>query len=132
MTTRKTTKTQNHLPFHHFQYGSIKTKLTFFRHGCKMTPSMDTWKAEAQLINSRCGFCAMKFDKWQDRIDHLAKEFRNGAEMKNWKGCRGLDAHVAALVTNAMPPYLIANESRSPFPFSATSSASLKVSQLSP
>ena len=30
-------------------------------------------------------------------------------------------------VTNAMPPYLIANESRSPFPFSASNSSSLKV-----
>jgi len=47
--------------------------------------------------------------------------------MKNWKGCRGLDPHVAMHVTNAMPPYLIANESISPFPFSASNSASLKV-----
>lgn len=91
---------------------------------------METWKAEVQFINSRCGFCGMNFDKWQDRIDHLAKEFRNGASIKDWRGCRGLDAHVAALVTNAMPPYLIANESKSPFPFSATNSASMKVSLL--
>ncbi|KAF2449666.1 hypothetical protein P171DRAFT_427840 [Karstenula rhodostoma CBS 690.94] len=95
-------------------------------HGCKMTPSMEAWKAEAQVINSRCGFCAKTFDKWQDRCDHLAKEFRNGATMRNWKGCRGLDPHVAQHVTNAMPPYLIANESKSPFPFSATNSSSLK------
>ncbi|KAL1600427.1 hypothetical protein SLS60_006812 [Paraconiothyrium brasiliense] len=95
-------------------------------HGCKMTPSMETWKAEAQVINSRCGFCGKTFDKWQDRADHLAKEFRNGATMRNWKGCRGLDPHVAQHVTNAMPPYLIANESKSPFPFSATNSSSMK------
>ncbi|KAH7383300.1 hypothetical protein BKA66DRAFT_417892 [Pyrenochaeta sp. MPI-SDFR-AT-0127] len=95
-------------------------------HGCKMTPSMETWKSEAQFIKSRCGFCGMNFDKWQDRVDHLAKEFRNGANMRNWKGCRGLDPHVAIHVTNAMPPYLIANESTSPFPFSASNSASLK------
>ncbi|KAL7775002.1 hypothetical protein CFE70_005917 [Pyrenophora teres f. teres 0-1] len=87
---------------------------------------MDTWKSEAQYIRSRCGFCGKNFDKWQDRIDHLAKEFRNGASMKNWKGCRGLDPHVAIHVTNAMPPYLIANESKSPFPFSASNSSSLK------
>lgn len=92
-----------------------------------MTASMDSWKSETQYIKSRCGFCQMSFDKWQDRIDHLAKEFRNGADMKKWKGCRGLDAHVAIHVTNAMPPYLIANESKSPFPFSATNSSSLKV-----
>lgn len=91
-----------------------------------MTPSMDAWKSEAQVINSRCGFCAKTFTRWQDRADHLAKEFRNGATMRNWKGCRGLDPHVAQHVTNAMPPYLIANESKSPFPFSATNSASMK------
>ncbi|KAF2739645.1 hypothetical protein EJ04DRAFT_456845 [Polyplosphaeria fusca] len=94
-------------------------------HGCKMTASMESWKAEAQIIASRCGFCGTNFDKWQDRVDHLAKEFRNGANMKDWKGCRGLDAHIAAHVTNAMPPYLISNESKSPFPFSATSCASM-------
>jgi len=87
---------------------------------------METWKAEVQNIRSRCGFCDMKFDNWKDRADHLTKEFRNGATMKDWKGCRGLDPHVAAYVTNAMPPYLIANESLSPVPFSATNAASLK------
>ena len=96
-------------------------------HDVKMTPAMDLWKSEAQYIKSRCGFCAMDFDKWQDRVDHLSKEFRNGADMKNWKGCRGLDASVAIHVTNAMPPYLIANESKSPFPFSATDKNSCSV-----
>ena len=91
-----------------------------------MAQSMEAWKSEVQVINSRCGFCAKTFTKWQDRADHLAKEFRNGATMRNWKGCRGLDPHVAQHVTNAMPPYLIANESKSPFPFSATNSASMK------
>ncbi|CAO2655864.1 Nn.00g046670.m01.CDS01 [Neocucurbitaria sp. VM-36] len=100
-------------------------------HGCKMTTSMESWKSEAQFIKSRCGFCGMTFDKWQDRIDHLAKEFRNGANMKDWKGCRGLDPHVAIHVSNAMPPYLIANESKSPFPFSASNSSSLKQLNLS-
>lgn len=91
-----------------------------------MTSTMEAWKVEAQIINSRCGFCAKTFSTWQDRLDHLAKEFRNGATMKDWKGCRGLDPHVAQHVTNAMPPYLIANESRSPFPFSASNSSSMK------
>ncbi|KAF2812291.1 uncharacterized protein BDZ99DRAFT_518149 [Mytilinidion resinicola] len=94
-------------------------------HNCKMTPSMETWKSEATFIRCRCGFCGAEFTRWQDRVDHLAKEFRNGAKMKDWKGCRGLDPHVAALVTNAMPPYLIGNESKSPFPFSASNTASM-------
>lgn len=58
-------------------------------------------------------------------MDHLAKEFRNGAQMKDWKGCRGFDPQVALLITNAMPPYLIANEARSPNPFRASQPASL-------
>ncbi|KZM24344.1 DNA binding [Ascochyta rabiei] len=93
-------------------------------HGCKMTANMESWKSQAQYIRSRCGFCNMDFEKWQDRVDHLAKEFRNGADMRKWKGCRGLDALVAMHVTNAMPPYLIANETRSPFPFSASNANS--------
>lgn len=50
--------------------------------------------------------------------------------MKDWKGCRGLGPLVAAHVTNAMPPYLIANESKSPFPFSASNTSSLKYHDL--
>jgi len=91
-----------------------------------MTRNMESWKAELQFIKSRCGFCGINFDKWQDRIDHIAKEFRNGATLRDWKGCRGFEPHIAAHVTNAMPPYLIANESKSPFPFSATNSCSMK------
>lgn len=130
---------KEHLATH--QHGACEDKglesRTFYRkdhlrqhlrlmHDCKMTASMESWKSEAQYIKSRCGFCQMKFDKWQDRVDHLAKEFRNGADMKTWKGCRGLEAHVAIHVTNAMPPYLIANESKSPFPFSASNSSSVQ------
>jgi len=94
-------------------------------HGCKLTDSMDSWKSEATYIKCRCGFCGEEFTKWTDRVDHLAKHYRNGATMKDWKGCRGLDPAVAAQVTNAMPPYLIANEAKSPFPFSASNRASL-------
>jgi hypothetical protein len=92
-------------------------------HCCKMTPSMESWKSEATFIRSRCGFCKQEFTKWQDRVDHLSKHFRAGAQMKDWKGCRGLDPAVAAQVTNAMPPYLIGNESKSPYPFSASNEA---------
>ncbi|KAF2436616.1 hypothetical protein EJ08DRAFT_567024, partial [Tothia fuscella] len=93
-------------------------------HGCTMTPAMEFWKSEATYIKSRCGFCKQHFDKWQDRIDHLAKHFKAGAQMKDWKGCRGLDPAVAANVTNAMPPYLIGNEALSPVPFSASNESS--------
>lgn len=92
-----------------------------------MPASLESWKSEVQYIKSRCGFCGQAFDTWQKRADHLAKEFRNGANMKNWKGCWGLDAHVAAHLTNAMPPYLIADEKGSPFLFSASDISRVKV-----
>lgn len=89
-------------------------------HACEMTTSMENWKSIAQNINSRCGFCALRFTSWQERVDHLTAHFKAGATMSAWKGCRGLDPAVAAQVTNAMPPYLIGVESRSPIPYSAT------------
>lgn len=46
--------------------------------------------------------------------------------MKDWKGCRGFDPQVALLVTNAMPPYLIGSESKTPNPFKASEPASLQ------
>jgi hypothetical protein len=90
-----------------------------------MIDSMDSWKSEAACIKSRCGFCGQTFAKWQERVDHLAKHFKAGAKMSDWKGCRGLEPAVAAQVTNAMPPYLIANEAKSPWPFSASNKASM-------
>lgn len=40
--------------------------------------------------------------------------------MGDWKGCRGLDPPIAALVSSAMPPYLIGIETNSVNPFTAT------------
>ncbi|KAK8188423.1 uncharacterized protein BKA78DRAFT_229357, partial [Phyllosticta capitalensis] len=94
-------------------------------HDCKLNGLMESWKSETTYIRSRCGFCCKTFDTWQDRVDHLAKEFRNGAQMKDWKGCRGFDPQVALLVTNAMPPYLIGSESKTPNPFKASEPASI-------
>jgi len=45
--------------------------------------------------------------------------------MKDWSGCRGLDSEVAALVTHAMPPFLIGTEANSPDPFRASNEASM-------
>lgn len=109
-----------------FRKDHLRQHLRLMHNGCKLIDSMDSWKSECVFIRSRCGFCREEFTKWQDRVDHLAKEFRNGAQMKNWKGCRGLDPDVAAQVTNAMPPFLIDHESRSMMPFSATNRSSMR------
>lgn len=82
-------------------------------------PSMSSWKSKITSINCRCGFCAEAFSTWSDRNDHIAAHFKEGASMKDWKGCRGLDPAVALLVENAMPPYLIAAESNEFEHFSA-------------
>ncbi|GME66306.1 Homeobox and c2h2 transcription factor [Neofusicoccum parvum] len=130
--------TKDHLETHNWSACEERSpeQRTFYRkdhlrqhmrlmHNCKLTETMESWKSETQYIKSRCGFCRMTFETWQDRVDHLAKEFRNGSQMKDWKGCRGFDPQVALLITNAMPPYLIANEAKSPNPFRASQPASL-------
>jgi hypothetical protein len=86
----------------------------------KVIPSMKIWKSEIKRVNSRCGFCNERFVLWTERNAHLAKHFREGALMKDWKGCRGLDPGMAALVENAMPPYLIGAEAKGVIPFSAS------------
>jgi len=60
---------------------------------------------------------------WSDRNDHLVDHFRDGALMKDWQGCRGLDPGVALSVENAIPPYLIGQQSTDPEPFSASRAA---------
>lgn len=89
-------------------------------HNCELLPEMESWKSTAAYIKSRCGFCQSRFNTWQERVDHLAAHFKEGMQMTSWKGCRGLEPPVAAHVINAMPPYLIGSESKSPVPFSAT------------
>lgn len=59
-------------------------------------------------------------ETWQERVDHLAGHFRKGATMKDWKGDHGFTPQIAARVTDAIPPYVIAHELESYTPFSAT------------
>lgn len=90
-------------------------------HGLENTmTSIAKWKSEVTRINSRCGFCSETFTVWSDRNDHLAAHFRQGTQIKEWKGCRGLDPAVVLAVDNAMPPYLIGIESTGIYPFSAS------------
>lgn len=86
-------------------------------------PSMEQWKSKLSKLKSRCGFCGETFTVWSDRNDHIADHFRDGAEMKDWKGCRGLEPAVALLVQNAMPPYLIGTECKDFEPFSGSRAA---------
>ncbi|KAE8378476.1 hypothetical protein BDV26DRAFT_281011 [Aspergillus bertholletiae] len=123
-----------HIDAHRFNACQLKpvSLRTFYRkdhlvqhlrlvHGVNQAPpTMESWKSQVTHINSRCGFCDQRFEVWSDRNDHLAHHFRNGASMKDWRGCRGLDPPVALAVENAMPPYLIGIEATGMAPFSAS------------
>ncbi|KAF4958116.1 hypothetical protein FSARC_11104 [Fusarium sarcochroum] len=88
-------------------------------HNVQDPPMIDSWKIEGPPIASRCGFCDLRMGTWQERIDHLVSHFRKGKTMNDWKGEHGFDSGIAAQVTNAIPPYLIASESNTYAPFSA-------------
>ncbi|KAL7912855.1 hypothetical protein GGI35DRAFT_441304 [Trichoderma velutinum] len=90
-------------------------------HHVETLPIIDSWKDEGPPISSSCGFCNIRMQTWQERIDHLTKHFRKGATMDHWKGEHCFESSVPIKVTHAMPPYLIGAESRAPIPFSVTS-----------
>jgi hypothetical protein len=85
-------------------------------HGCDLLPRMEKeWMLEAVYVNSRCGFRGIRFSLWNERNKHIALHYRQGRRMDEWRGCRGLDSEIAALVTHAMPPFLIGQQDISPF-----------------
>ncbi|RYN57761.1 hypothetical protein AA0117_g13206 [Alternaria alternata] len=94
-------------------------------HKLKSMPLMDDWKIESAAVSSRCGFCDIRLDSWEERTDHLTFHFRSGKTMLDWKGDHDFDPAVAARVTNSLPPYLIGAESLALVPFSATNPASI-------
>ncbi|GKU06693.1 unnamed protein product, partial [Fusarium langsethiae] len=93
-------------------------------HHVKTLPIIDSWKVEGPPIKSRCGICNIRMETWQERVEHLAKHFRKGDTMEDWKGEHDFEPHVKARVTNALAPYIIAAEERAPVPFSATDPSS--------
>jgi hypothetical protein len=121
---------RDHLETHNYlscQEKSIKER-TFYRkdhlnqhlrlmHNAKFQRCMDHWQSSITDINSRCGFCGSALHTWKDRVDHLAGHFKNGANMSQWQGDWGFDAHIQDRVENAIPPYMIGYEWRSPDPW---------------
>lgn len=84
-------------------------------------PLVDSWKDEGSPISSRCGFCSIRMQTWQERLDHLTTHFRKGLTMDAWSGEHQFEPWVAVKVTHAIPPYLIGSESKALVPFSVTS-----------
>lgn len=90
-------------------------------HHVQIIPLVEDWKIETKNITSRCGFCSETMNNWDERTDHLAKHFRRGYTMKDWKGEHDFPPSITAHLKNAYPPYLLGWESESIVPFSATS-----------
>ncbi|ENH75473.1 hypothetical protein FOC1_g10005445 [Fusarium oxysporum f. sp. cubense race 1] len=89
-------------------------------HHVKTVPVIDSWKVEGPPVKSRCGICGLRMETWKERVEHLAKHFRKGDTMADWKGDHDFEPHVKARVTNALSPYMIEVEGKCPVPFSAT------------
>ncbi|KAJ6171170.1 hypothetical protein N7470_000237 [Penicillium chermesinum] len=126
---------QEHLDTHNYracqnaskEFRSFRRKdhlVQHLRHTHKIqeVPLLDDWKFETKNIPSRCGFCDTILDTWDARIEHLARHFRQGSTMKDWKGDHEFPPAITAQLKNAYPPYLLGWESESILPFSATSS----------
>jgi hypothetical protein len=86
---------------------------------------IDDWKLETLPVKSRCGICNTNLSSWDERADHLAAHFREGKTMADWKGDHCFEPAVAARVINAFPPYLLAEQSKTVVPFSATNPGSI-------
>lgn len=129
---RMPSPTNEHLEKHNFMACQEKTltERTFYRkdhlrqhlklfHAVKFDTLMEAWKNMMSEIKSCCGFCPCVFSTWEQRADHLAAHFKNGADMSNWTDGWGFEPHIARLVENSVPPYMNANERSSMDPFVA-------------
>jgi hypothetical protein len=121
-----------HLETHNYLACQEKTltERTFYRkdhlrqhlklfHSVKLDPLMESWKSMMSEIKSSCGFCPCVFTTWEQRVDHLAAHFKNGADMSEWFEGWGFEPAIARLVENSVPPYMNANERSSMDPFVA-------------
>ncbi|CAH0056236.1 unnamed protein product [Clonostachys solani] len=90
-------------------------------HQVKNPSNIDSCKEEGPPVASRCGFCNIRMKTWEARVEHLARHFKSGAAMDQWKGEHDFDPSIAPQVRHAIAPYLIGSESRAPLPFSVTS-----------
>ncbi|TQV94043.1 homeobox and C2H2 transcription factor [Cordyceps javanica] len=99
--------THDHIQSHEFQTCAERpaSERTFTRkdhlwqhlhkfHHCK---KWDGWKPDLALLQhkqdklqSRCGFCNVTMNSWEERAQHLASHFRRGATMADWSGGPGI------------------------------------------
>ncbi|KAH8690656.1 hypothetical protein BGW36DRAFT_389124 [Talaromyces proteolyticus] len=129
--------TEDHLQTHRHMacHGRPEPERTYYRkdhlrqhlrlvHGCKFISTMENWKRTPEYVQSRCGFCDEVLTTWKARTEHLARHFRSGASMSDWSGGWGFEPHIARLIENSMPPYLIHHERSTIVPFSGSKTLS--------
>lgn len=72
--------------------------------GCPFSPSMEAWKDTEGEFHSRCGFCDNLLTSWDERVDHLADHFRDGAQISDWHGDWGFEPKVLETLERAILP----------------------------
>ena len=82
----------------------LRQHLRLMHGNCLFVPSMDSWKSVTNMIRSRCGFCDAVFNTWDDRVDHLAEHFSEGASLSEWVGDWGFDDEVLEILERASLP----------------------------
>jgi hypothetical protein len=128
--------TPQHLEDHKYSACQEVTPRTFRRkdhlvqhlrlaHDLETLPLIDDWKVASTPVICRCGFCNASLTSWDERSNHLAAHFRSGKTMWDWRGDHGFQPDIYDRLTNAYPPYLIAAQSVTLVPFSATNKDSL-------
>lgn len=55
-----------------------------------MISSLDDWKIAGPALVSQCGFCSQIMESWGERVDHLAKHFKQGKTREDWHGDLGV------------------------------------------
>ncbi|OQE34823.1 hypothetical protein PENCOP_c015G00305 [Penicillium coprophilum] len=89
-------------------------------HNVEYHSSLDKWCESTTSFRSRCGFCNSNFETWEERVDHVAEHFKEGADMSQWTGDWGFDPEVERQVGNAMAPYLLGIERRTVDPMKSS------------
>ncbi|KXJ85858.1 hypothetical protein Micbo1qcDRAFT_169013 [Microdochium bolleyi] len=82
----------------------LRQHLRLMHADCVFMPAMEAWRTELIEVKSRCGFCAVEFETWPTRVNHLASHFRAGVTMDKWQGDWGLEPAVAANLERATLP----------------------------
>lgn len=63
-------------------------------HRCKKwegwRPNLGLLQHRQDKVQSKCGFCQVTLNSWDERAQHLASHFRKGATMADWTGGPGI------------------------------------------